>query len=169
MAKQEEIEEDETPKKEGIMGLILGLVVVSLMAVGTGWFVGSTIGANNAKQAAEMKAEEKTSKEGGEEAEKPPMIQTEVLSPIVTNLMGSDNVWMRLELTVVMAENQKLGGELEKTKLVSELTAFLQTVKMQHISGPSGIIHLREDLVDRARIATQGRIENVLVTSMVVE
>ena len=50
-----------------------------------------------------------------------------------------------------------------------DIVAYLRTVSLAQIEGPSGFLHLREDLNDRARIRTGGKIRELVVQALVLE
>jgi len=168
--------DNETPPKkgEGIVGLIAALAVVSTVAVGAGWYVGSNLmGGKQAKMAtaeaaADMKIDDQTAAKDDEHGDEPASDVVK-LNPIVTNLSNYDDTWLRLELALIFQPGQGFASEAENLRVQSDLANFIQTVKLPQISGPSGLLHLREDLTDRVRIATKGRVKEILILSMVAE
>jgi flagellar protein FliL len=90
------------------------------------------------------------------------------LAPIVTNLGGSRPVWLRLEAALILAmENAET--KFLVAELGEDLVAYLRTIELRHIQGPSGFQHLRDDLDDRARIRTKGKSLGIIIQSLVVE
>jgi flagellar FliL protein len=47
--------------------------------------------------------------------------------------------------------------------------AYLRTVPLAQIEGPSGFLHLREDLNERARIRSGGKVKELVVQSLMLE
>lgn len=92
----------------------------------------------------------------------------ETLPAITTNLAGPGESWIRLELAVVVKGDGPL-DETEKSVLADAFLASLRNTTLQSITGPSGMLHLREDLTDTALLAAGGRIADIRIVSMVVE
>lgn len=172
---------DEAPaqKKESPIGFFIGILVVTLIAVGGGWFAGGqfapglmqdeatgktveVVTADNTKAPAKDKKEEKS----GKKATTGPVMK---LDPIIVVLQDSDNAFLRFEIAVIMEKSGALNDEEKKTRLISDISAFAKTLSLKQISGPSGYIHFREDIIDRARISTGGLIKDILILSLVAE
>ena len=76
------------------------------------------------------------------------------------------DVWVRLEAAVV-ADN-----ELEEELLEAihqDLLAFMRTVKLHHVEGPSGFLNLTAELSDRASIRTNGAAKRILIRTILFE
>ena len=163
------------PKKpDSFIGFLIALVVVSVVAAGAGWFVvGQLEGANATNNVQVAVSEEddgqKDASENGEEETDHTGTSLIVLDPIIVDLQNSQRSWLRLELAIVAKKGAELDDEENKLRLVDDMVSFARTLTLQQISGPSGNLHLREDILDRARLSTGGFVESVLITSMVVE
>lgn len=92
----------------------------------------------------------------------------ETLPAITTNLAGPGESWIRLELAVVVKGDGPL-DDTEKSVLADAFLASLRNTTLQSITGPSGMLHLREDLTDTALLAAGERISDIRIVSMVVE
>lgn len=91
-------------------------------------------------------------------------------TPIITNLAEPTEVWVRLELTYL------IGGKIDendKKLLVLQLTqdtiGYLRTLSLDNIEGSTGLVHLREDLLDRAIARSDGSVRDVFIRSLVVQ
>ena len=173
----EELVEEPT-KSDSLMLLIVALVLVSLIAVGGGWFVSSQLTSSdmttakddaNSEFAKNSKADKKTAE--GEEANAFFKTQKNVveLDTILVALHDSDKVWIRLQLAVIGTEEADLDIPEVKSRIASDITALVKTLTLAQISGPSGFIHFKEDLLDRARLTTDGQVEDLLIMSIVAE
>ena len=61
-------------------------------------------------------------------------------------------------------------AQKSRAELISEdILAYLRTVTLSQIEGPSGMQHLREDLVERARIRSEGRVKELVIQTLVVQ
>src|SRR5690606_36473832 len=71
------------------------------------------------------------------------------LEGITTNIAAPADVWLRLELAIVLDGPP----EEELPDLIhQDLLAFVRTLKMPQIEGASGFLHLKADLAERAAI-----------------
>ncbi len=95
--------------------------------------------------------------------------QLQHLPPIITNLAAPDRVWLRLEASVLLAPDLAKEGEALAAQLAADLVTFLRTVSLPQIQGGSGFQHLREDLNDRVRIRSNGKIRELFIQTLVVE
>jgi flagellar FliL protein len=90
------------------------------------------------------------------------------LSPIVTNLASPERTWIRLEASIVVDAED--GDAKALAAAISEDTvAYLRTLSLPLIQGASGLLHLRADLNDRARIRSGGKVQDVIVHTLLVE
>ena len=176
MAVEEPVKEQE--KSDSLMLLIVALVLVSFIAVGGGWFVGSQMASNNTTNAkddanAEFVEKGKADKDHAEGDETNAFFKSEKnvveLDTILVALHESDKVWLRMQLAVIATEEADLDIPEVKSRMVSDITALVKTLNLAQISGPSGFIHLKEDLLDRARLTTDGQVEDLLILSIVAE
>jgi flagellar FliL protein len=53
--------------------------------------------------------------------------------------------------------------------IAEDVVAYLRTVPITQLEGPSGLLHLREDLNDRARIRSGGKVKELVIQSLVLE
>jgi flagellar protein FliL len=152
------------------------LLAATVIAAGVGFVGGGTMkppaeGAQaEAQPPAAQHGEAGGKKPGGHgeeapvpEAGKPAVV---ALSPLTANLAAPADVWLRLELGVEFADGADAGlaGEVE-----SDFLAYLRTLKLHQLEGPSGLIHLKEDLEERAAIRTANKISHVFVRAMLIE
>ena len=84
----------------------------------------------------------------------------------MTNLASPTDVWVRMELALV-TENDAKDELLEK--IHQDLLAYIRTVKLHHVEGPSGFINLKSELNEIASIRSGGLIKKVLIRTMLFE
>lgn len=96
-------------------------------------------------------------------------IRVRELAPITTNLASPANTWIRLEVAALIKEDlgEQTGPVL--AKLAEDLVAYLRTVALEQIEGPSGFQNLREDLNDRVRVRSEGKITELIIQALVIE
>ena len=88
------------------------------------------------------------------------------LPPILTNLAHPRETWARVELSLLSDESLPAG---DPERVAQDLLAYLRTVRLDQMEGPSGFLTLREELSSRAALRTQGRARRVLVRTLVFE
>lgn len=161
----------EAPKKKG--GLIVTLaavLVLSLVGGGGGWVVGGTLAPEikqkeeEAKKAAAEHGGGQEKKEGEEEEHPRPSLYP--IGPITTNLSYPSDSWIRLELSLLFKETP---DETLADRINEDILAYLRTVSLQQIEGPRGFEYLRDDIVERARLRSQGDVTDVIFRTFVIE
>ncbi len=90
------------------------------------------------------------------------------LPPIVTNLAEPAETWARIEATIVFADVLP-DTNMYTVQISEDILAFLRTVKLSQIEGPSNFQHLREDLKDRVAIRSGGEVSELIIESLVVQ
>jgi flagellar protein FliL len=95
-------------------------------------------------------------------------MQTVPLPPVITN-MANTNSWVRMEASLVYDGAE---GNLPSTlpaEITEDILALMRTLTLAHVAGPSGFLHLKGDIVERANQRSGGRVKDVLVLSLVFE
>ncbi len=177
--KQKKTENDElSEKKTSFLMLAVLFVIITVIAGGAG------VGASMFLQPTSMKAQEEKDKAGHEDSTDqhgPEKVQAhgaepeggiestgaiKKLAPILTNLASPKGVWVRMEIAVFGAE--EIGEKLAE-KVHQDIFSFMRTVKLHHIEGPSGYINLKSELAERAVLSSEGKIEGVLIRTLIFE
>lgn len=151
--------------------LVIQLAMLVLMtgaAIGMGWVSGGYL--KQGEKPAPVPAapenagtSEKTA-EGGKPAPGGPTVVQ--LATMTTNLASPNDVWIRLEVSVLYDTPQPP----EMTEQVhQDLLAFIRTLKMHQIEGASGYQHLKADLDERAALRSGGHAKQVLIRTMLLE
>ena len=177
--KESETNSDAPKGKSSNLGYFGVLFALALIAIGAGWFGAdlfqlSKMDASDKAQAPEIKVKNKEKKETAEakgDGDEPGMAKPEtiILDPIIVALQKSDNAFMRIELALVPAEGAEISSKEELLRIGSDIAAFTQSLTLQQISGPTGNLHFREDILDRVRLVTNGKVKDLLILSMVAE
>jgi flagellar FliL protein len=156
------------PQKTGPSLMIQALVLLALTAAaaGGGWVTGSLLdGAKTVAESPEAQASaEPQEKEAADKPAEP--LRLLELKTITTNLADPQEIWVRLELALAFNDTP----DPQTAELVhQDLLAYLRTVKSRQIEGASGFQHLKSDLDERARIRSAGKVEQVLVRTLLFE
>lgn len=96
-------------------------------------------------------------------------VHMRTLPPIVTNLAAPEKTWVRLEASIVLAPDP--GGDPSEiaARVAEDTVAYLRTTTLAQIQGATGFQSLREDLKDRVRIRTGGKVRDLVIQALVVE
>ena len=163
-------------KGKGVAGMAIAALVATVMAGATG--AGMAMMARKpataspaASEQAAASAGEGGAKSGGHE-EKNELARVRGfarLSPIVTNLRDPPEAWVRLETAVIVDEIPKADFEKTKVAIERDILAYLRSVSLPSLQGARGLLHLQDDLDERASIRTDGKITHVYINGLVLE
>ncbi len=164
--------EDEAPKKSGSPIVTIAAVAgLSVVAAGGGWLLGSMIAPQKTATADKAAMHVEHDKGKREEAVKKEEISTEangvvLLQPLTTNLTYPADKWIRLEVSLIFRDKPDVATA---EAIHQDLMAYLRTLSLQEIEGARGFEHLRNDLQERARLRSKGRVTTLLIRTFVVE
>jgi len=152
----------EAPKSGG--SVVIPVLVATLLVGGAGAFFGMQLPALVEKSVAPVEKHDGKSKPADA-----PKIIVRSLPPITTNLAVPSSTWVRLEVSAVITEELGPEGDVLMKRIAEDVVAYLRTVALDQIEGPSGFQHLREDLNDRVRIRSQSKVQELLIEAFVVQ
>ena len=164
MAKTESAE-DKAKSGGGIVPIVAVMVVLALAGGGGGFMVGNyaidAIGEHAKQQERASRPEIKAEYSGTRHAI--------TLPPVLTNLAKPSTTWARLESAIIYDEAEGALSDALTAEITGDISAFLASLTIAHIEGPSGLAHLKEDLTERAQIRSEGRVSEVIITSLIIE
>jgi flagellar protein FliL len=158
-------EAKEGAKKTGGGVPIVAILVITLLAAGAGGFFGMQVpsltkaGAEKPKTDAPAESEKKT----------PPNALVQALPPITTNLAQPSTTWIRIESSIVIGADLGPDANVLAAKMSEDIVGYLRTLSIEQIEGPTGFQHLREDLNDRVRLRSEGKVLELIVQSLILE
>ena len=162
-AKPTQNKDGEKPKA-GIGGLVAVILILAGVAAAGGFTM-----VNHAMQVATDK-----SKLDNESAKMQIAVEytgtmlTEPLPPVITNMATADS-WVRIEAALVYdGASGKLPAPLP-VEITEDILALMRTLTLSQVAGPSGFLHLKGDITERAQQRSEGRISDVLILSLVFE
>jgi flagellar FliL protein len=153
----------------GLIGLVISAVAVTGVALGAGWFLGKktaeTIETTIARRdAAKLPpADHQVSLKYSSDT---------VLAPIdavVTNLASPADTWIRLETAMVFKNGSLENPLVTAGEIRQDILAYLRSVTVARLEGPSALQHLREDLNERAALRTDGKVSELLIETLVIQ
>jgi flagellar FliL protein len=153
------------------MAFVAAMVVLTGIAVGFGGLMGLQVVGRMEKQPASEPAPKASAANGGVAVKDryAGNVNLRPLAPIVTNLANPDKTWIRLEALLVMEGEQTPDAGTLSAQITEDIVAFLRTVSLTQLQGASGFQHLREDLNDRVRVRSGGKVRDLVVQSMIIE
>ena len=89
--------------------------------------------------------------------------------PVIANLAAPQDVWVRVEASIVVADQEVQSPEILAGEIAEDILAYLRTVSLEQIEGPSGLLHLKEDLNDRVAIRSDDQVRELIIETLVVQ
>jgi flagellar protein FliL len=155
----------EAKPRGSIISTILGFVIITAVACGGGGLLG--LQAYSMIQAEAKKlSETKTEKGDGEYSG---AIAVKAIPPVITNLANPPSVFLRIEASVIFDGEMPADADALATQISGDSLAFLRTLSLAQIEGASGLLHLREDLTERAKLRSDGRVKEFIIQALAVE
>ncbi|WP_102958751.1 flagellar basal body-associated FliL family protein [Mangrovicella endophytica] len=164
------------PKKQSPMPTIIAVVVLTVIAAGGGALMGKMLGSQTAEAPAAA-ADAKPAGEGAETAAEPAKAKTDAyggdpekgplvilpLQPVITNVYAPNNTYLRLRASVVIRSKEtEESPELLAQQIQSDAVVFLRTVQLAQIEGARGLLHLKEDLTERAKMRSPAVVDYII-------
>lgn len=161
-----EAKKTDEPKKTSMvvqLGLLAGLTVAAL---GSGWLAGNYLhGGLGEPKPASAGAQPSYDEEPGSD------LMAEALNifrleDITTSLAGSNDFWVRMQVALVFTEQP---DPMLAEAIHQDFLAYLRTVRVPQIEGPSGFRHLKQDLEERAALRSDGKVAQILFRTLLFE
>ena len=171
--------DDGGKKKGGMMPTIIAVTVVTLIAAGAGTGIGSMLASSTPPPPAAAPAAEPGATDQGEghgepksdiEAANEGMVPLQLieLQPVLTNIYSPEDAWLRIEASLVVKQDGSLNGEVLAAEVEADTLAFLRSVQLAQVEGSRGLLHLRDDLRERAKLRSPAVVD-YLIRTMVAE
>ena len=96
----------------------------------------------------------------------PPAL-TKVLDvpPVVTNLAAPESSFVRVQLALVVGKS----ANLDVNSFATDVATHLRALPLERLQGSIGLLHLREDLYDRADVRFAGQVQELIIHDLVVQ
>jgi flagellar FliL protein len=159
------LDKNDGKAKGSMMGLLAAVVALTAIAAGGGWYLGGMISAD---QQATAKTTGKEDKPKPGDFESRSIGAVVPLKPIVTNLGIPQNTWVRLEASLVAKSGHEIPAALA-ANVGDDFLSFLRSVNLMQLQGAAGLAYLRADLEERARLRSEGAVDRVFISALVVE
>jgi flagellar protein FliL len=148
-----------------LMSFILALAVLTGLAVGAGGMFGLLVLSKAGKPPPAKVETPVAEARKGRFSDKAAL---HALSPIITNLASPERMWIRLEASIVL-DGEGLDPKMLAASITEDTVIYLRTLSLPLIEGASGMLHLREELNDRARVRSGGKVRDLIVHTLILE
>lgn len=148
------------------MTFIALMVMLTLIAVAAGGYLGLQFYASIEKVAASKIAKDK---ETGVKAQYTAPASIVPLPAVVASLTGEPKAWLRMESSVLFEGDAPADAPLLASKIAADLVAFLRTLTLAQVEGASAFQHLRDDLTERIRVRGGDKARELIIQSLIVE
>jgi flagellar protein FliL len=91
------------------------------------------------------------------------------LPPVVVNLREPSQVWLRLEGGITYAKSGEKKSEVLVAESAHQIAQYIKTLSLADIEGPDGLQFLQEDVNGIVKALSNGQVDRVLFTGLVVE
>lgn len=154
------------PKRGGLLKTVLGVAAVTLLAVAAGTGTAFLIATPAPTPPVET----------AESAPANPAAYSEVagpltlvrLDPVVTNIATPSSAIARIEASLVIRSDSGADTETLAAQVSADTLAFARTLDLAQIEGARGLLHLREDLKERA-ILRSPAVADYVIHSLVAQ
>ncbi len=153
--------------KKGGKGWIGALLLVTLVAVGTGGGLGVYL-LGNVEKSVDLKKRDEADK-AVKVLNYTGDLSLRSVGSAVTNLAEPADAWVRIESSIVFKTGTLPNPDVTLAEIRADAVAYLRTMSLAKIEGASGLQHLREDLNERVAIRTKGAVRELIVESLVVQ
>jgi flagellar FliL protein len=147
------------------MRLIAAIALLTLIAIAAGAVTGLHLVAT-AERAADAR----------NNAPQPPVASGYVgtarlrkLSPVVTNLAAPANTWARVEASMVTDSMNDEEAGILAAHIGEDIVAYLRSASVAQFEGARGLQLLREELTERAKLRSSGKVRELIIETLVVQ
>lgn len=91
------------------------------------------------------------------------------LAPIIANLSLPEGMWVRVDVVLIAPHQFHKEVDSTSVKITQDFLVYLQTLSISDLEGVHSLAFLRQELIERARIRSENKVKDVLVTTMVVQ
>ena len=82
--------------------------------------------------------------------------------------LESGDSWLRIEASLVVKQDGTVNAEVLAAEIEADTLAFLRSVQLAQVEGSRGLLHLRDDLRERAKLRSPAVVD-YLIRTMVAE
>jgi flagellar protein FliL len=91
------------------------------------------------------------------------------LPPIVTNLSDSNEIWIRLESSLLYNPQETHSTELMVSSATYDILNYLRTLKYKNINGSFALKYIREEINNRLKMRFNTQVKEIMIQSLVIQ
>lgn len=143
---------------------VAALVLLTLLAGGAGAGIGLQLFDKVDAAAKQRVASQKATADPAYTAG----MKLKALPPVITSLADS-RTWIRIEASIVFRDELPEDVDVVAAQISEDTLAYVRTVTLAQLEGATGLLHLRDDLTERASIRSGGRVKEFIIQTLAVE
>jgi flagellar FliL protein len=89
--------------------------------------------------------------------------------PVLTTLSEPRGKWIRVEGSILITPEASQQPEILAEKSGEQILAYLRSLRLDQLEGPSGLLAIRSDLNETVSTLSGGQVKGVLIHGIVVE
>ncbi|MEF2550872.1 flagellar basal body-associated FliL family protein [Aurantimonas sp. A2-1-M11] len=164
--------DEETGKAGGMVPTAIAVAILTLVGGGGGAVLGMKLASPEPAVATTTDAPEAeiVDVEAGDLAESGDKLPLKLmpLKPVLTNIYSPPETWLRVEAALVYRDDGTADPEVLAAQIEADTLAFLRSVQLSQVEGTRGLMHLREDLRQRAKLRSPAVVD-YLIQTMIAE
>ncbi|TCT07926.1 flagellar basal body-associated FliL family protein [Aquabacter spiritensis] len=153
-------------KKSG--GLFLALAILTLLAAATGGGIGVQL-ASTVKQVVVDQAKAAPAQIEAPQLRYSGDLILEPLKPVLANLAAPASTWVRIEGAIVFKNGALPNPQVAAAEIREDILTYVRTLTLSQLEGPSALQNLREDMTERAKLRTEGKLTELIIETLVVQ
>jgi flagellar protein FliL len=158
--------------KSKLMPTIAAVGLLTLVAIGggagVGFLLGGTAPAPTPVAAADVEPTDGKAEIAASEPAPTAKSQIVKLEPVVTTVSSPAGVLMRVEASIVIDPEKVENPELLAAQVQGDTLTFLRTIDLAQVEGSRGLLHLREDLRERAQLRSPA-VSDYLIQALIAQ
>ncbi len=91
------------------------------------------------------------------------------IPPVLTTLAAPQGKWIRFEGSILVRQGAETPPDLLAERSGEQILAYLRTVRLEQLQGPSGLLALKDDLNENIRTLSKGQVQGLLIHGLLVE
>jgi len=91
------------------------------------------------------------------------------VTPVIANLKLPEGMWVRLDTVIVSSQLDAQEATILTSQFGQDTLQYLQTLSLNDLEGSQALANLRQDLLERVQSRSNGRVKELIITSLVVQ
>lgn len=153
------------PKRSGWIATAGTVVALTVVAAGGGWVLGSMLGAKEVPQPAAEAPAAPDAPPTPAETDRSTIV---ALQAVTADISAPPGTQLRLGASLVMRPGSTADAALVAAQVQADTVVFVRSLELAQVEGSRGLLHLKEDLLERAKLRSPD-VEDILINTLVVK